>query len=99
MNTRNERDAFGLPRPLAGMGLDSTCALVTDGHFSGVLHGASINHVSPKIAAGGLLAYIKYGGDFNRYSYAEINVILTNDEIKRRMESKNRILHKRYPDI
>ncbi len=46
---------------IAGMGLDTTCALVTDGRFSGVSRGASIGHVSPEAAAGGLMAYIKDG--------------------------------------
>ena len=46
---------------IAGMGLDSTCALVTDGRFSGVSRGASIGHVSPEAAAGGLMAYIQDG--------------------------------------
>jgi dihydroxy-acid dehydratase len=46
---------------IAGMGLDSTCALVTDGRFSGGSRGASIGHVSPEAAAGGLMAYIKDG--------------------------------------
>jgi len=43
---------------LAGMGLDSTVALITDGRFSGVSRGASIGHVSPEAAAGGLIAYV-----------------------------------------
>lgn len=46
---------------IAGMGLDSTCALITDGRFSGVSRGASIGHVSPEAAAGGLLAYVEDG--------------------------------------
>ena len=46
---------------IAGMGLDSTCALITDGRFSGVSRGASIGHISPEAAAGGLIAYIKDG--------------------------------------
>ena len=46
---------------IAGMGLDSTCALITDGRFSGVSRGASIGHISPEAAAGGLLAYVKDG--------------------------------------
>ena len=46
---------------IAGMGLDSTCALITDGRFSGVSRGASIGHISPEAAAGGLLAYIEDG--------------------------------------
>ena len=38
-----------------------TCALVTDGRFSGVSRGASIGHISPEAAAGGLLAYVQDG--------------------------------------
>ncbi len=46
---------------LAGLGLGSTCALVTDGRFSGVSRGASIGHVSPEAASGGLLADVRDG--------------------------------------
>ena len=46
---------------LAGMGLDGTVALITDGRFSGVSRGASIGHISPEAAAGGPLAYVKDG--------------------------------------
>ena len=53
------REMLSPTAALAGMGLDSTCALVTDGRFSGVSRGASIGHVSPEAAAGGLLAYVR----------------------------------------
>lgn len=53
------REMLSPTAALAGMGLDRTCALVTDGRFSGVSRGASIGHVSPEAAAGGLIAYIK----------------------------------------
>ena len=46
---------------LAGMGLDGTVALITDGRFSGVSRGASIGHISPEAAAGGPLAYVRDG--------------------------------------
>ena len=55
------REMLSPTAALAGMGLDSSCALVTDGRFSGVSRGASIGHVSPEAAAGGLMAYIKNG--------------------------------------
>lgn len=55
------REMLSPTAALAGMGLDSTCALVTDGRFSGVSRGASIGHVSPEAAAGGLMAYVKDG--------------------------------------
>ncbi|MDR2612882.1 MAG: dihydroxy-acid dehydratase [Deltaproteobacteria bacterium] len=46
---------------LAGMGLDSTVALVTDGRFSGASRGASIGHVSPEAASGGLIGLVREG--------------------------------------
>ncbi|WDP86664.1 MAG: dihydroxy-acid dehydratase [Desulfobacter sp.] len=44
---------------IAGMGLDDRCALITDGRFSGGTKGASIGHVSPEAAQGGLIALIQ----------------------------------------
>lgn len=46
---------------LAGMGLGSTVALITDGRFSGVTRGACIGHVSPEAAAGGVIGLIEEG--------------------------------------
>ncbi|NLB88163.1 MAG: dihydroxy-acid dehydratase, partial [Syntrophomonadaceae bacterium] len=44
---------------VAGMGLDKDVALITDGRFSGATRGASIGHVSPEGAAGGLIALVE----------------------------------------
>ena len=46
---------------IAGMGLDSSVALITDGRFSGASRGASIGHVSPEAAVGGPIALIEEG--------------------------------------
>ena len=46
---------------LAGMGLDKSVALITDGRFSGASRGAAIGHVSPEAAAGGPIALVKEG--------------------------------------
>lgn len=43
---------------IAGMGLDASCALITDGRFSGGTKGASIGHVSPEATQGGLIAIV-----------------------------------------
>ena len=43
---------------IAGMGLDKDCALITDGRFSGATRGASIGHVSPEAAEGGLIGLV-----------------------------------------
>jgi dihydroxy-acid dehydratase len=46
---------------IAGMGLDKEVALITDGRFSGATRGASIGHVSPEAAAGGIIALVEEG--------------------------------------
>jgi dihydroxy-acid dehydratase len=46
---------------LAGMGLDDSVALITDGRFSGASRGASIGHISPEAASGGLIALVEDG--------------------------------------
>ncbi|MCL1788883.1 MAG: dihydroxy-acid dehydratase [Oscillospiraceae bacterium] len=46
---------------IAGMGLDGSVALITDGRFSGASRGAAVGHISPEAAAGGLIAYVQDG--------------------------------------
>ncbi|MGI6412600.1 MAG: dihydroxy-acid dehydratase [Syntrophomonadaceae bacterium] len=46
---------------VAGMGLDKEVALITDGRFSGATRGASIGHISPEAAAGGIIGLVEDG--------------------------------------
>jgi dihydroxy-acid dehydratase len=46
---------------IAGMGLDTQVALLTDGRFSGGTRGAAIGHISPEAAEGGPIAFVKEG--------------------------------------
>jgi len=46
---------------IAGMGLDKEVALITDGRFSGATRGASIGHVSPEAASGGIIGLVEEG--------------------------------------
>jgi len=55
------REMLSPTSTLAGMGLDRTVALITDGRFSGASRGAAIGHVSPEAAAGGPIALVKEG--------------------------------------
>lgn len=55
------REMLNPTSALAGMGLDSSVALLTDGRFSGASRGASIGHVSPEAAQGGPIALIEEG--------------------------------------
>jgi len=82
------REMLSPTAALAGMGLDSSCALVTDGRFSGVSRGASIGHVSPEAAAGGLIAYIQDGDmiEIDILNHA-INLKVTDEEISRRRQT------------
>ncbi|MDD7795927.1 dihydroxy-acid dehydratase [Clostridium sp. 'White wine YQ'] len=55
------REMLSPTSAIAGMGLDKSVALITDGRFSGATRGASIGHVSPEAAVGGNIALIKDG--------------------------------------
>ncbi|MBQ4054354.1 MAG: dihydroxy-acid dehydratase [Clostridia bacterium] len=55
------REMLNPTSALAGMELDRTVALITDGRFSGASRGASIGHVSPEAADGGLIALVEEG--------------------------------------
>ncbi|MDR0937353.1 MAG: dihydroxy-acid dehydratase [Oscillospiraceae bacterium] len=79
------REMLSPTSAIAGMGLDKDVALITDGRFSGASRGASIGHVSPEAASGGLIAYLKDGDiiniDIPNYS---LSVNLSDGEIAER---------------
>lgn len=86
------REMLNPTSAIAGMGLGSTVALITDGRFSGASRGASIGHISPEAAVGGPIALVKEGDiieiDINAYS---INLKVSDEELeKRRSEWKPR---------
>lgn len=70
-------------------GLGKTCALVTDGRFSGGTSGLSIGHVSPEAAAGGDIALIK-NDDIIEINIPErkINLLVNSDELEKRRKSE-----------
>ena len=53
------REMLNPTSAIAGMGLGSSVALITDGRFSGASRGASIGHVSPEAAVGGPIAFVE----------------------------------------
>lgn len=79
------REMLNPTSAIAGMGLGSTVALITDGRFSGASRGASIGHVSPEAAVGGPIALVKEGDiikiDIDNHS---INVDITDEEMAKR---------------
>ena len=70
---------------LVGKGLGTSCALITDGRFSGGTRGICIGHVCPEAADGGVIALIKDGDkikiDINNRT---VNLLVPDDEIKKR---------------
>ncbi len=70
---------------IAGMGLDDTVALITDGRFSGGTKGASIGHVSPEAADGGLIAVVKENDQIKIDIPAKtIELLVSQEDIKTR---------------
>ena len=55
------REMLNPTSAIAGMGLDDSVALITDGRFSGATRGASIGHVSPEAASGGIIGLVQDG--------------------------------------
>jgi len=82
------REMLSPTSAIAGMGLDKDVALITDGRFSGATRGASLGHVSPEAASGGLIAYVK-DGDIISINIPEYKIELkvSNEEIEKRKQT------------
>lgn len=75
------REMLNPTSAIAGMGLGSSVALITDGRFSGASRGASIGHVSPEAAVGGPIALVEEG-DMIRINIPETKLeLLVSDEV------------------
>ena len=79
------REMLNPTSEIAGMGLGSTVALITDGRFSGASRGASIGHVSPEAAVGGPIALVKEG-DIIKINIPEnrLELAVSDEELARR---------------
>ena len=79
------REMLNPTSAIAGMGLGSTVALITDGRFSGASRGASIGHASPEAAVGGPIALVEEGDiisiDIDNH---ELNVLVSDQEMEAR---------------
>ncbi|MED2972971.1 dihydroxy-acid dehydratase [Fictibacillus sp. B-59209] len=70
---------------IAGMGLSTKVALITDGRFSGASRGISIGHISPEAAEGGPIAFLENGDHiFIDLTQRSINIMLSNEELESR---------------
>lgn len=88
------REMLAPTSAIAGMGLDASVALVTDGRFSGATRGAAIGHISPEATAGGLIAYVQDGDkihiDINHYTIS----LLVSDEVLDKRRKQMSLLQK-----
>ncbi len=79
------REMLNPTSAIAGMGLGSSVALITDGRFSGASRGASIGHVSPEAAVGGPIALIEEGDIIEINIPANtLNVRVSDEEMEER---------------
>ncbi len=79
------REMLSPTSAIAGRGLGSTVALITDGRFSGASRGASIGHVSPEAAVGGNIALVEEG-DIIKIDIINntLDMLVSDEELERR---------------
>ncbi len=79
------REMLAPTSAIAGMGLDKSVALITDGRFSGATRGACIGHISPEAAASGPIAFVKEGDiisiDIPNY---KLDLLVSDEELEKR---------------
>jgi len=81
------REMLGATSALVGAGLSDTCALVTDGRFSGATHGPAIGYVTPEAARGGPIAIVEDGDTIEvDLSERRLDLAVDPQEIVRRRE-------------
>ena len=82
------REMLNPTSAIAGMGLGSSVALITDGRFSGATRGAAIGHVSPEAVNGGTIAYVK-DGDMISINIPEYSITLevSDEELEERKKT------------
>ena len=82
------REMLNPTSAIAGMGLDASVALITDGRFSGATRGASIGHVSPEAASGGPIGLV-HEGDIIAIDIANktIELKVSDEELEERRKT------------
>ncbi|MDD2492212.1 MAG: dihydroxy-acid dehydratase, partial [Bacteroidales bacterium] len=92
------REMLAPTSTIAGMGLDNSVALITDGRFSGASRGASIGHISPEAAAGGLIGIVEEGDTISIDIPNNKIELLVDEEIIAEKKSKFIPLENPVPD-
>ena len=82
------REMLSPTSAIVGMGLSKDVALITDGRFSGATRGASIGHVSPEAADGGLIGLVEEGDTISiNIPNNKIELLVSEEELRKRKES------------
>ena len=82
------REMLNPTSAIQGMGLGSSVALITDGRFSGASRGASIGHVSPEAAEGGIIGIVRDGDSITvDIPNCKLTLNVPQEELDRRMAS------------
>jgi dihydroxy-acid dehydratase len=79
------REMLGATSALMGAGLGDSCALVTDGRFSGATHGPAIGYVTPEAARGGVIGLVADGDEIAiDLAARKLDLIVPQSELERR---------------
>ena len=79
------REMLGATSALMGAGLGTSCALVTDGRFSGATHGPAIGYVTPEAARGGPIALVEDGDSIRiDLAHRQLHLDVAPDAVERR---------------
>ena len=82
------REMLAPTASIAGMGLGSSVALITDGRFSGATRGASIGHISPEAAVGGTIALVEDGDKIEiDIPNRKIQLLVSDKELEERRKN------------
>ena len=82
------REMLGATSALMGAGLGDSCALVTDGRFSGATHGPAIGYVTPEAARGGVIGLIRDGDEIQiDLAARKLDLLVPEAELAKRRKS------------
>ncbi len=81
------REMLGATSAVMGAGLGDTCALVTDGRFSGATHGPAIGYVTPEAVRGGAIGIVENGDSIKIDLYErKLDLDVSDEELRRRRQ-------------
>lgn len=85
---------------LVGRGMDESCALITDGRFSGSTRGPAIGHISPEAAAGGPIAAVEDGDEISiDIPNRRLELHVSDEELAERMRHVKPLIKPRTPSL